>query len=107
MLALFLRRLSKFCTRSGPANHIGKPFFAIKETCGIIKQIQQSCIVNNFSSAVFALFYAQSYFLPWSFPVVPIDNTTVGRQLSKDQFSISDISAGQQITVFGALKGTC
>jgi len=33
------------------------------------------------------------------------DDTTVGRQLSKDQFSISDISVGQRITVFGVLNG--
>ena len=33
------------------------------------------------------------------------DDTTVTRQLSKDQFSTSDISIGQRITVFGALNG--
>ena len=33
------------------------------------------------------------------------DDITVGRQLSKDQFSISDISVGQRITVFGVLNG--
>jgi hypothetical protein len=32
-------------------------------------------------------------------------DTSVGRQLSKDQFSISDISVGQRITVFGVLNG--
>ena len=31
------------------------------------------------------------------------DGTTVSRQLSKDRFSIGDISVGQRITVFGAL----
>ena len=33
------------------------------------------------------------------------DDTTVSRQLSKDQFSIVDISVGQRITVFGTLNG--
>jgi hypothetical protein len=33
------------------------------------------------------------------------DDTTVARQLSKDQLSTSDISVGQRITVFGTLNG--
>ena len=33
------------------------------------------------------------------------DDTTVGRQLSKDPLSINDISVGQRITVFGVLNG--
>ncbi len=32
------------------------------------------------------------------------EDTTVSRQLSKDQFSISDISVGQRITIFGVLN---